>query len=1226
MQHEEGDSGSESPGEDSAFVTKTKTPTLPKRSQETGDSASENESDSYRNYTELLPNYGLGKTRNSQETEGSASEDGNYAELLPYYNRKNQSEHRESKPNSTHQMPNIRQEFDSYESSEPEDLKGKYTKLLPNSNVKITKKSTTTERLQQMNESTHQTTRTPSEKSDKDNFTDPESVTYFQITPKSELKRRAPIALSVSSEADAEEESDRRNSGNFQVMAKYKTVRQTQRIFSQTSDTDSEEEQCLSIHSSDYLVCEVASEPFFQSKQTGSKTRQSGESDNPSNEECGSGIYSDDYLLSEFEKAFGKSRKQVLDSCESDSEEESTQGIRSSDYITSITKKSTAKTVARNQSLDSCEPDAEEESELEINIPDYVEPIKIEPKKYHNARQPYSSASDLEGELKSKSEAEVQSLGAKEQDIGGDLTNSEEVGIRDSDYCEPTTQPKPTSNAKGRIKQNSESDSEEETQVGIWDSDYCETTTQPKPTSKPKGKIKQDSESDSEKETQLGILDSDYCEPTKLTSTSKGKTKQHSESDSELGIWDSDYFEPTAQPKSTPKSKGKTKQNSESDSEEETVGIWNSDYFEPTKPTFTSKGKTKQNSESDSEEEMVGSWNSDYFEPTIRTNRDSGPENGVAWGGDCFQSKRKAESNQNYFSLSSETDPTTPKPKPTPKSKGNTKQNSESDSEEESGNSQRDGNKSKSKNWPKSSGSDTDFEYEIPSNAVPSSLAIRELIISVAEGTSTFSPFFRSSCSEVYKCDGVVVKKQYISGNVKWDLCVQKIVESRKFNCKYVLCVLDYYIKDHEFYVAVPLMDGNLRTYVVDNKQLLKQNKDKNALQNWEKESTLYERVKLGLGIAQGMNELHRNNVVHGNLKLENVFYKMNNKLGTVDVKVGDFGSYPFAQYIGPLSPQLMWVPPLAPEILDGEPFSFASDVYSFGLCLWQLCTGENLFADICKVDECGYYTKKSLIALSGKMRLEMPKWIPEKLKKVIKKCTKIDPNARPCFNGEICGLLYKALLQIAIKDVQGTKFWKQRNTMKKGKFVYATRMRWDEFIDGLSSWQQWFPSNHPDFDKAEQYLKLLVTNTPNPPSKPIVSMRRFGFLLAFFGPLGDEQCVGGSGQGRHVKFVDRVVELCSQKWFHGELSENFMKWMRLEEFGSFLVRFSRTPGCFTFTGVCMGSSPSSSKVFHMRVELEDGESYVEAVRRICSQQHHSLPPGGPFQFHPSKKKSIFCF
>jgi serine/threonine protein kinase len=31
----------------------------------------------------------------------------------------------------------------------------------------------------------------------------------------------------------------------------------------------------------------------------------------------------------------------------------------------------------------------------------------------------------------------------------------------------------------------------------------------------------------------------------------------------------------------------------------------------------------------------------------------------------------------------------------------------------------------------------------------------------------------------------------------------------------------------------------------------------------------------------------------------------------------------------------------MAPEILRGEPYTRAADVYSFGVILWELCNGE---------------------------------------------------------------------------------------------------------------------------------------------------------------------------------------------------------------------------------------------------------------------------------------------
>ncbi|KAL7714486.1 Serine-threonine protein kinase [Entamoeba marina] len=91
-------------------------------------------------------------------------------------------------------------------------------------------------------------------------------------------------------------------------------------------------------------------------------------------------------------------------------------------------------------------------------------------------------------------------------------------------------------------------------------------------------------------------------------------------------------------------------------------------------------------------------------------------------------------------------------------------------------------------------------------------------------------------------------------------------------------------------------------------------------------------RLKILRSIAKGMDYLHSYlNVVHGNLKTTNIL------ISHVDqVKLSDFGicrvargcdlDYESAQYI-------------APEVLNGEETTMASDIYSYGIIMWEVAT-----------------------------------------------------------------------------------------------------------------------------------------------------------------------------------------------------------------------------------------------------------------------------------------------
>lgn len=84
------------------------------------------------------------------------------------------------------------------------------------------------------------------------------------------------------------------------------------------------------------------------------------------------------------------------------------------------------------------------------------------------------------------------------------------------------------------------------------------------------------------------------------------------------------------------------------------------------------------------------------------------------------------------------------------------------------------------------------------------------------------------------------------------------------------------------------------------------------------------------------MAYLHGRNIIHCDLKSSNILIDENNK-----IKISDFGLSQFIKNktenkfkkIG--TPQWM-----APEVIKDHVYDFSSDVFSFGMIIWELATG----------------------------------------------------------------------------------------------------------------------------------------------------------------------------------------------------------------------------------------------------------------------------------------------
>jgi len=84
--------------------------------------------------------------------------------------------------------------------------------------------------------------------------------------------------------------------------------------------------------------------------------------------------------------------------------------------------------------------------------------------------------------------------------------------------------------------------------------------------------------------------------------------------------------------------------------------------------------------------------------------------------------------------------------------------------------------------------------------------------------------------------------------------------------------------------------------------------------------------------------------------------------------------------------------PWISPEVLREHHYSFASDVYSFAICLWEMCTRRKPYQNIPQ------YQVLISVATKGMRPKINDNEIPAVLKPVIRQCWDDDPKLRPTF------------------------------------------------------------------------------------------------------------------------------------------------------------------------------------------------------------------------------------
>ncbi|XP_073224206.1 uncharacterized protein [Cicer arietinum] len=166
----------------------------------------------------------------------------------------------------------------------------------------------------------------------------------------------------------------------------------------------------------------------------------------------------------------------------------------------------------------------------------------------------------------------------------------------------------------------------------------------------------------------------------------------------------------------------------------------------------------------------------------------------------------------------------------------------------------------------------------------------------------------------------------------------------------------------------------------------------RNVLLKKERVLDRRKRIMIAMDAAFGMEYLHLKNIVHFDLKCDNLLVNLGDPERPV-CKVGDFGLSRIKRNTlvsGGVRGTLPW---MAPELLDGNSCRVSEkvDIFSFGIAMWEILTGEEPYANM----HCG-----AIIGgiVSNTLRPSIPKRCDSEWKKLMEECWSPDPAARPSF------------------------------------------------------------------------------------------------------------------------------------------------------------------------------------------------------------------------------------
>ncbi|CDY52846.1 BnaA09g56380D [Brassica napus] len=158
-------------------------------------------------------------------------------------------------------------------------------------------------------------------------------------------------------------------------------------------------------------------------------------------------------------------------------------------------------------------------------------------------------------------------------------------------------------------------------------------------------------------------------------------------------------------------------------------------------------------------------------------------------------------------------------------------------------------------------------------------------------------------------------------------------------------------------------------------------------------------RLIIAMDAAFGMEYLHAKNIVHFDLKCDNLLVNLKDPSRPI-CKVGDFGLSKIKRNTlvsGGVRGTLPW---MAPELLNGSSSKVSEkvDVFSFGIVLWEILTGEEPYANM-------HYGAIIGGIVNNTLRPTIPSYCDSDWRILMEECWAPIPTARPSFT-EIAGRL----------------------------------------------------------------------------------------------------------------------------------------------------------------------------------------------------------------------------
>jgi eukaryotic-like serine/threonine-protein kinase len=220
---------------------------------------------------------------------------------------------------------------------------------------------------------------------------------------------------------------------------------------------------------------------------------------------------------------------------------------------------------------------------------------------------------------------------------------------------------------------------------------------------------------------------------------------------------------------------------------------------------------------------------------------------------------------------------------------------------------------------------------------------------------------------------------------------------------------IHYACQDEDYiYIAMPYYKNGSLKSLIDSRFL-----------------TVREIIIFGCQIAGGLNNIHSKKLIHFDIKPDNILLS-----DRKEALISDFGLAKYTNFSGKAYQDRMYFRMIPPEAFEGDEFTIMFDIYQLGLTLYRMCNGNSMFyeqlhpyGDSSSFDR----DKFKFDVRNGRFpkRDVFLDHIPDKLRKIIKKCLEPDPKNR-----------YRATIEVAnaLAEIDGNVLDWQFSITSSGK------------------------------------------------------------------------------------------------------------------------------------------------------------------------------------------------